>query len=67
LDRLLELAEGRYADRPSLLSIAARALAYFEDAESQPMPEMLTPIEWLEVKRYFEEAVVRLVRRRLGR
>ena len=66
LDRLLELAEIKYADRPSFLSIAARALAYFEDAESQPMPEMLTPVELPEVKRYCEDAAVRLVRRRLG-
>lgn len=67
LDRLLELAEIKYADRPSFLSIAARALVYFEDAEPQPMPETLTPVEWAEVKRYCEEAAVRLVRLRLGR
>lgn len=67
LDRLLELAEVKYADRPSFLSIAARALAYFEDAEPQPMPEMLMPVEWSEVKRYCEEAAVHLVRRRLER
>lgn len=67
LDRLLELAEVKYTDRPSFLSIAARALAYFEDAEPQPMPEMLTPVEWSEVKRHCEDAAVRLVRRRLRR
>lgn len=67
LDRLLELAEVKYADRPSFLSIAARALAYFEDAEPQPMPEMLTPVEWPEVKRHCAAAAVRLIRRRLGR
>ncbi len=67
LDRLLELAEVKYADRPSFLSIAARALAYFEDAEPQPMPETLTPVEWSEVKRYCEDAAVRLVGRLLGR
>jgi hypothetical protein len=65
LDRLLELAEIKYADRPSFLSIAARALAYFEDAEPQPMPETSTPVEWKDVKRYCEDAAVRLVRRRL--
>jgi len=61
------LAEVKYADRPSFLNIAARALAYFEDAEPQPMPETLTPVEWAEVKRYCEDAAVRLVRRRLRR
>jgi predicted nucleotidyltransferase component of viral defense system len=67
LDRLLELAEVKYADRPSFLSIAARALVYFEDAEPQPMPEMLTPVEWPEVKLYCADAAVRLVGRLLGR
>ncbi|HID63238.1 MAG TPA: hypothetical protein EYP49_10925 [Anaerolineae bacterium] len=40
---------------------------WFEDAEPQPMPEMLTPVEWSEVKRYCEDAAVRLVRRLLKR
>jgi hypothetical protein len=32
-----------------------RALAYFDDAESEPLPEMLVPIDWAEVRRFFEE------------
>ncbi len=67
LDRLLELAEVKYSDRPSFLGIATRALVYFEDAEQQPMPDMLTPVEWSEVRRYCEAAATRLVRRLLGR
>lgn len=67
LDRLLELAEIKYADRPNFLLIAARALAYFEDAEQQPMPDMLKPVEWRDVRRYCEEAAASLVRQRLRR
>lgn len=67
LDRLLELAEMKYADRPSFLLISARALVYFEDAEQQPMPDMLKPVEWRDVQRYCEEAAANLVRRRLRR
>ena len=37
------------------------------DAEQQPMPDMLTPVEWPEVRRYCEAAATRLVRRLLGR
>ncbi len=66
LDRLLELAPSKYADRPSFLSIAARALAYFEDAEQQPMPKLLVPVRWEEVRTYCEAAARRLARRMSG-
>ncbi len=39
-----------------------RALAYFDDAESDPMPQMLVPLEWEEVKRFFEGEVRRLMK-----
>ena len=66
LDRLLELAVIKYEDRPSFLPIAARALAYFEDAEPQPMPRLLTPVEWADVRAYCEAAARRLTRRLSG-
>ena len=66
LDRLLELAPIKYADRPSFLPIAARALAYFEDAEPQPMPRLLTPVKWADVCAYCEAAARRLTRRLSG-
>lgn len=62
LDSLLELAPAKYVDRPSFLSIAARALAYFEDAEQQPMPRLLVPVRWDEVRAYCEAAARRLAR-----
>jgi hypothetical protein len=66
LDRLLELAPLKYADRPSFQAIAVRALAYFEDAEQQPMPRMLTSVDWTDVRAYCEAAARRLVRRQSG-
>jgi hypothetical protein len=66
LDRLLELATVKYADRPSFLVIAARALAYFEDAEQQPMPRLLTPVRWADVRAYCEAAARRLARQLSG-
>jgi hypothetical protein len=62
LDRLLELAALKYADRPSFQAIAIRALAYFDDAEQQPMPRMLTPVDWADVRAYCEAAARRLAR-----
>ena len=66
LDRLLELAAIKYEDRPSFLPIATRALAYFEDAEPQPMPRLLTPVKWVDVRAYCEAAARRLTRRLSG-
>ena len=28
-----------------------KSLTFFEDAESQPMPEMLIPVNWIEIKK----------------
>ncbi len=66
LDQLLELATIKYADRPSFLVVAARALAYFEDAEQQPMPRLLAPTDWADVRSYCEDAARRLTRRLSG-
>lgn len=66
LDQLLDLATAKYADRPSFLPIAARALAYFEDAEQQPMPRMLVGAQWHDVRAYCEAAARRLARRLSG-
>jgi len=39
-----------------------RSLAYFEDAEADPMPEMLKPVSWLDVRRFFEREAQALLR-----
>jgi hypothetical protein len=31
-----------------------RALAHFDDAEAEPTPDMLMPVDWAEVRRFFE-------------
>jgi hypothetical protein len=41
--------EGRLSDYQVLLS-----LTYFDDAESEPMPEMLEPFQWKECRDFFE-------------
>jgi hypothetical protein len=66
LERLLELAPAKYAGRPSFLAVAVRALAYFEDAEQLPMPRLLTPVRWADVRAYCESAARRLARRLSG-
>ena len=36
---------------------ALRGLTYFDDAETEPMPEMLNTVAWLTMKRAVESSV----------
>ena len=38
-----------------------RALAYFDDAERQPMPDMLRPFDWAECRTFFASEAARLL------
>ncbi len=62
LDQLLALVPQKYANRPNFLAIMTRALAYFEDAEQQPMPQMFHEIRWQDVKAYCQAAARKLAR-----
>jgi len=66
LEKLFELSHKKYHDRPRFLAVAVRALTYFEDAEQQPMPKMLTPVAWEDVRIYCEEASRDLAKRLSG-
>ena len=66
LDRLFELSAEKYRDRPGFLSVLARALVYFDDAEAQPMPQMRWAVRWKDVRAYCEDAARRLVRHLSG-
>lgn len=58
LQQLLDWYSEKYPDGNDYLVL--RSLVYFEDAELEPMPNMLTPIAWDEVKQTIELAVTRL-------
>lgn len=62
LEQLLALAPQKYANRPDFLAISARSLAYFTDAEQQPMPQMYDQIRWADVKAYCQTAARKLAR-----
>ena len=38
-----------------------RALAYFDDAEREPVPDMLIPFDWSEAKQFFAAEATRLL------
>jgi hypothetical protein len=64
LEKLLELAEVKYVDRPTFLDITARALVYFVDAEQQPMPRLLwKDVKWDGVVKYCEAGARWLIQR----
>lgn len=67
LDRLIELAEVKYARFPDMLPTMARGLAYFEDAEQEAMPKMLRRVRWADVKKYAEEGAKMIVTRERSR
>ncbi len=67
LQHLIDLAQVKYVDRPDFLPILARALAYFDDAEQQPMPDMLKRVRWADVKRYAQEGARYIVRQQRNR
>lgn len=62
LREVIRLFERKYAGvRYSMVHIL-KSLQYFEDAESDPMPEMLVSCRWSQVKRFFREEVRNLLK-----
>ncbi len=60
LVQLLELFDRKYAQtRLSKLHIL-KSLTFFEDAEKEPIPHLLAPLDWDEVKRFFLRDVPRM-------
>jgi predicted nucleotidyltransferase component of viral defense system len=67
LEKLLDLAPQKYFDRPDFTVIVARALQYFDDAESDPRPlTMLKQVRWNDVKKYCIKGARLLTKRHLG-
>jgi predicted nucleotidyltransferase component of viral defense system len=61
LQEAIQRFERKYADvRYSMIHLL-KSLRYFKDAEPDPMPQMLVPLEWPEVKRFFKAEVQRLM------
>ncbi len=60
LAELLSLFDRKYAQtRYSRLHIL-KSLTFFEDADREPIPHLLVPLDWGEVKRFFLRDVPRL-------
>lgn len=57
LPYLLGLFQRKFAQANYNLLHVRKSLAYFVDAEKEPMPDMLVPLSWKEVKEFFLGAV----------
>jgi len=60
LQELLALFSRKYASTGYHKLHILKSLAYFADAEKDPMPHILAPLEWRDVKRFFEREVRRM-------
>lgn len=65
LDSLFQVAAVKYAKVRSFPVNAVRALSYFEDAESLPMPRMIDKTSWSKMKKFLEAQAVEAGRKHL--
>ncbi len=61
LDNLLDLFKLEFAQANYSSIHVLKSLTYFEDAEKEPMPDMLAPLAWVEVKEFFIRVALRLL------
>ncbi len=64
LATILEWFEAKYIAAPYNRAHLLKSLTYFVDAEQEPFPDMLVPLEWSAVTQYFIREVPRLARLR---
>ncbi len=55
LDVILDWYAAKYPD--GNLYLVLRSLVYFDDAEMEPMPNVLEPLDWESVKRLISDSV----------
>ncbi len=62
LREMLPLVERKYERVEYNFTHLLKSLMYFEDAEADPMPEMLKPVSWPDVRHFFEQEAQLLFR-----
>ncbi len=62
LKKILALYRRKYRTETNNLIHLQKSLVYFPDAEADPMPRMLKPVDWESIKRYFEKEVQKIWR-----
>lgn len=60
LTELFGFYDRKYQKLSSNLIHIKKSLVYFKDAENNPMPKMIIPVLWEEVKKFFEKEIIKL-------
>jgi hypothetical protein len=63
LEKALEFHREKYAGLNISFSHLLLSLGYFDEADNDPMPQLLIPVEWNEVKKYFMQESKTLIRK----
>jgi nucleotidyltransferase AbiEii toxin of type IV toxin-antitoxin system len=61
LDQLLQWFKEKYARTNYSMVHILKSLTYFEEAEKDPMPDVLVPLSWEETKQFFIDQAPRLL------
>ena len=61
LKEIFEFFEKKYAAINYNMMHIKKSLVFFDDAESDPMPQMLKPVKWNEVKLFFRKEIKKLL------
>ncbi len=62
LSQIIAWSETKFASAPYNRMHLLKALTYFKDAEQEPLPDMLVPLDWAAVTGFFVAEVPRLLR-----
>ena len=62
LSELMALYKKKFSLTPHNNVHIYKSLMYFDDAEDEPMPDMLIPLSWKNVKDYFTRAIPQLMK-----
>jgi hypothetical protein len=65
LEQMLKFYDQKYGTLQDHLYIIVRSMNYFTDADIDDMPEMLLPVSWKEVKKFFQNQAIQLAKNRL--
>lgn len=65
LEQMLHFYNQKYGSLKNHLYFILRSLDYFQDAEIDELPEMLIPVAWEEVKKFFQSQTIKLAKNKL--
>ncbi|MDD5147516.1 MAG: nucleotidyl transferase AbiEii/AbiGii toxin family protein [Candidatus Daviesbacteria bacterium] len=65
LEKILKFYDQKYNKLSNNIYHITKSLSYFTDADFQDSPEMLIPVSWEEIKKFFQDQTMSLARKKL--